>query len=114
MPVAFSNESAEYRVARKALLHREVELRRQMESVAAQLRSLPPGGEVPEDCLFDRIGDDGAPATVRMSELFGDKDTLMLYHFMFPRHTDDHRPGPTRGACAELPLEEGPCPRAPR
>jgi predicted dithiol-disulfide oxidoreductase (DUF899 family) len=110
MPLAFPNESVEYRVAREALLQREVELRRQMESVAAELRSLPPGGGVPEDYLFDRIGDDGAPATVHMSELFGDKNTLMLYHFMFPRHANDARPGPTRGASAELPLREGPCP----
>ena len=81
-----------------------------MESVAAELRALPPGGEVPEDYLFDRIGDDGAATTVRMSELFGDKDTLMIYHYMFPRHADDTRAGPTRGPLAGLPLEEGPCP----
>ena len=110
MPTAFPNESPQYRVARDALLQRELELRRQMESVAAELRSLPPGGEVPEDYLFDRIGDDAAVETVRMSQLFGDRDTLMLYHYMFPRHSQDTRPGPTSGATAELPLEEGPCP----
>jgi predicted dithiol-disulfide oxidoreductase (DUF899 family) len=110
MPVAFPNESAEYRAARDALLKREIELRRQMESIAEELRSLPPGGEVPQDYLFDRIGDDGAPATVRMSDLFGDNDTLMVYHFMFPRHSDDDRPGPTRGALANLPREQSPCP----
>jgi predicted dithiol-disulfide oxidoreductase (DUF899 family) len=110
MPVAFPHESREYRLAREALLQREVELRRQMESVAAELRSLPPGGEVPEDYVFDRIGDDGAATTVRVSELFGDNDTLMLYHYMFPRHAEDDRPGPTHGQFAELPLAEGPCP----
>ena len=110
MPTAFPNESPQYRVARDALLQRELGLRRQMESVAAELRSLPPGGEVPENYLFDRIGDDGAVETVRMSQLFGDRDTLMLYHYMFPRHSQDTRPGPTSGATAELPLEEGPCP----
>jgi predicted dithiol-disulfide oxidoreductase (DUF899 family) len=108
--VAFPNESVEYRVAREALLQREVELRREMESVAAQLRSLPPGGEVPEDYVFDRIADDGAAAPVRMSDLFGDNDTLMLYHYMFPRDPEDNRPGPTRGRIAELPLDQGPCP----
>jgi predicted dithiol-disulfide oxidoreductase (DUF899 family) len=82
--IAFPNESVEYRVAREALLQREVELRRGMESVAAQLRSLPPGGEAPEDYVFDRIGEDGAAGPVRMPELFGDNDTLMLYHYMFP------------------------------
>jgi predicted dithiol-disulfide oxidoreductase (DUF899 family) len=110
MPNLFPNESQEYRAARNALLQREVDLRRQMESVAVQLRALPPGGEIPEDYLFDRIGDDGAATTVRMSELFGDKDTLMIYHYMFPRYAEDSRAGPTRGSLAGVPLEEGPCP----
>ena len=34
----------------------------------------------------------------------------MLYHYMFPRHSGDTRPGPTTGAMAEVPLAEGPCP----
>ena len=110
MPGLFPNESREYRVRRDALLQREIELRRQMESVAEELRALPPGGEVPEDYLFDRIGDDGAATTVRMSELFGDHDTLMIYHYMFPRHAEDGRAGPARGSLAEVPLEDGPCP----
>jgi Bacterial protein of unknown function (DUF899) len=97
MSIAFPNESREYREARDALLQREIDLRRQMEAVEAQRRSLPPGGEVPEDYVFDRIGDDGAATTVRMSELFGDNDTLMLYHYMFPRHSGDDRPRPTSG-----------------
>jgi predicted dithiol-disulfide oxidoreductase (DUF899 family) len=108
--ITFPNESPEYRAARDALLQREVALRRQMEAVAAELRALPPGGEVPEDYRFDRIGEDGSPATVRMSGLFGGGDTLMLYHYMFPRHSEDERPGPTSGALADVPLEEGPCP----
>ena len=108
--IAFPNESREYREARDALLQREIDLRRQMEAVEAQRRSLPPGGEVPEDYVFDRIGDDGATTTVRMSELFGDSDTLMLYHYMFPRHSGDDRPGPTSGIFSELPTDEGPCP----
>jgi predicted dithiol-disulfide oxidoreductase (DUF899 family) len=108
--ITFPNESPGYRTARDVLLQQEVALRRQMESVAAELRSLPPGGEVPEDYLFDRLDESGAPTTIRMSELFGDGDTLMLYHYMFPRHARDDRPGPTSGAFSELPLEEGPCP----
>jgi predicted dithiol-disulfide oxidoreductase (DUF899 family) len=110
MGYVFPNESPEYRVARNALLEREISLRRQMESVAAQLRALPPGGDIPEDYLFDRIGADGAPAKVRMSELFGHSDTLMVYHYMFPRHAHDTRPGPPKGAVSALPLQEGPCP----
>jgi len=45
-----------------------------------------------------------------VSELFRGGDTLMPYHYMFPRHAADRRPGPTRGAMAEVPLAEGPCP----
>src|SRR5687767_13304256 len=110
MSVTFPNEGLEYRSARTALLERELALRRQMETVAAELRALPPGGEVPEDYSFDTIGADGASSTVRLSELFRGGDTLMLYHYMFPRHAEDTRPGPTTGAMAQVPLAEGPCP----
>ena len=111
MGITFPNESAEYRAARNALLQREVALRRKMEAVAAELRALPPGGAVPEDYLFDRIGADGAPEKVRLSQLFGDgRDTVLIYHYMFPRHASDDRPGPSSGATSELPLTEGPCP----
>src|SRR5262245_12258061 len=110
MGITFPNESPEYRAARNALLERESDRRRQTESVAAQLGALPHGGDVPEDYVFDRVDAGGMTTTVRMSELFEHGDTLMLYHFMFPRHAQDSRPGPTRGALADLPLEEGPCP----
>jgi predicted dithiol-disulfide oxidoreductase (DUF899 family) len=110
MSITFPNESPAYRSAREALLQREVELRRQMEGVAAALRALPPGGNVPDDYLFDCIRERDVPATVRMSELFSGGDTLMLYHYMFPRDRRDTRPGPSGGATAALPLEEGPCP----
>ncbi|HEY1909785.1 MAG TPA: DUF899 family protein [Vicinamibacterales bacterium] len=110
MSITFPNESPAYRSARAALLQRELELRRQMEGVAVELRALPPGGSVPEDYQFDSIRDDGQPGTVRMSELFRGGDTLMLYHYMFPRDGRDTRPGPSTGTTATLPLEEGPCP----
>ena len=110
MSVTFPNETPDYRGARTALLEREVGLRREMEAIAAELRALPAGGEVPEDYSFDSIGSDGAPSTVRLFELFHGGDTLMLYHYMFPRHTQDSRPGPTAGAMAQVPLAEGPCP----
>jgi predicted dithiol-disulfide oxidoreductase (DUF899 family) len=107
MSMTFPNETPDYRSARAALLEHEVALRRQMEAVATELRALPPGGEVPEDYSFDCIGADGAPSTVRLSQLFRGGDTLMLYHYMFPRHSQDHRPGPTAGAMAQVPLAEG-------
>lgn len=75
---AFPNETAEYREARNALLAEEIELRRHVERVAAQRRKLPPGGEVTRDFPFE--GENG-PLT--LSELFGDKDTLVIYSYMF-------------------------------
>ena len=41
----FPNESSDYRRARTALLAEEIELRRHIERVAEQRRTLPPGGE---------------------------------------------------------------------
>src|SRR5688500_15145604 len=67
--------------ARDALLENELALRRQMEAVAAELRALPPGGEVPEDYTFDEVGSDGELVVVRLSELFRGHDTLMVYHY---------------------------------
>ena len=106
----FPNETSGYRSARNRLLQSELELRRRMESVAAELRALPPGGEVPEDYVFERAGPDGAPEPVNLSALFGKSDTLMVYHMMFPRHSGDDRRGPSRGAFAKTPLGDGPCP----
>ena len=65
MKISFPNESSNYRIARNALLQRELHLRQEMESVAAELRALPPGGEVPEDYLFDCVGEDGNQTNAR-------------------------------------------------
>ena len=110
MGLTFPNETPAYRAARDALLENEIALRRQMEAVAAELRALPEGGEVPEDYVFDSMDGDGRASQVRLSDSFRGSDTLMIYHYMFPRHRQDERPGPSRGALAEVPLEEGPCP----
>jgi predicted dithiol-disulfide oxidoreductase (DUF899 family) len=72
------NESREYRQARNALLAEEIELRRHTERVADRRRTLPLGGVVPEDYAFE--SPNGA---VRLSQLFGDKDTLVVYSMMF-------------------------------
>ena len=65
--MSFPNETPEYRADRDALLASEIALRRQMEAVAAQLRALPPGGEVPEDYVFDLGSAGGATTVIRMS-----------------------------------------------
>lgn len=108
--ITFPGESPEYRSARNQLLEQEIELRRAMEAVAAARRELPPGGEVPEDYVFQGAGADGAPTDVKLSELFAPgKDSLVIYSFMFPRSYGAPVPGPETGEMAELPLEEGPC-----
>ncbi len=86
--LSYPNESAAYRAARNALLDDEIALRAQAEAVAARRRALPAGGEVPQDYVFERIGKTAMPEMVRMSELFGPHDTLILYSFMY---------GPDRG-----------------
>jgi predicted dithiol-disulfide oxidoreductase (DUF899 family) len=111
MGITFPGESPEYRTARDRLLEQEIELRRAMEAVAAARRKLPPGGAVPEDYVFRGEGADGAPTDVRLSELFAaDKDSLVIYSFMFPRDPGDRRPGPAAGQTALLELQEAPCP----
>ena len=74
----FPNENAAYRNARNELLVEEIELRRNIERVAAQRRALPPGGEVPQD--FEFMAESGP---VRFSSLFGERDTLMVYSMMY-------------------------------
>jgi len=106
----FPNQSADYRAAREELLTAEIELRRAMEKVAAKRRSLPPGGRVPRDYVFDGLLPDASIGEVRLSELFGDHRSLAIYNMMFPRSRADERPGPASGATASLRLAEGPCP----
>src|SRR6516225_2065322 len=77
-PIRVPNESAEYRAARRALLAQEFELRRQIERVAAMRRALPPGGPVTGDYRFET--EDG-PSD--LAGLFGDKQTLVVYNYMF-------------------------------
>ena len=111
MSIAFPGESSQYRAARDRLLGQEIELRRAMEEVADARRRLPPGGVVPEDYVFQGPAPDGTASDVRLSELFGsDRNSLVIYNFMFPRSYGGERPGPATGETALLPLEEGPCP----
>jgi predicted dithiol-disulfide oxidoreductase (DUF899 family) len=112
MDVTIPGESAEYRAARNELLTKEIELRRQTEAVAAERRNLPPGGELPEDYVFQGVEADGRPTDVLFSDLFAPgKDSLAIYSFMFPRDPEDDRPGPVREQeTARLPLAETPCP----
>lgn len=76
--VRMPNESADYRSARNALLAEEIELRRHIERVAAMRRELPPGGEARGDYRFE-----GVNGAVDLAGLFGDKQTLVVYSYMF-------------------------------
>ena len=76
--VRMPGESPEYRAARTALLAEEIELRRHIERVAELRRQLPPGGEVTKTYMFE-----GEGGTASFPELFGDKQTLVVYSYMF-------------------------------
>jgi predicted dithiol-disulfide oxidoreductase (DUF899 family) len=76
--VRLPNESPEYRQARQALLAEEIELRRHIERVAEQRRALPPGGKVTKDYRFE-----SERGPVSLADLFGDKQTLVVYSYMF-------------------------------
>ena len=78
-PVRIKNESAEYRKARTALLAEEIELRRHIARVAEQRRALPPGAPVTGSYRFM----DEAGRELGFADLFGDKDTLAIYSYMF-------------------------------
>jgi predicted dithiol-disulfide oxidoreductase (DUF899 family) len=75
----FPGESAAYREARRALLAEEVEFRRHMTRLVEQRRALPPGPVIEKDYRFkDANGND-----VGLIDLFGDKDTLVTYFWMY-------------------------------
>jgi predicted dithiol-disulfide oxidoreductase (DUF899 family) len=76
--IRWPNESLEYRRARQALLIEEIELRRHLERVAEQRRALPPGGEVVKDYRFQ-----GETGPASLADLFGGKQTLLIYSYMF-------------------------------
>lgn len=75
----FPGASADYEAARKALLAEEIEFRRHMTRLVEQRRALPPGPVITKNYRFlDEQGFD-----VGLAELFGDKDTLVTYFWMY-------------------------------
>src|ERR1700748_1588862 len=74
----FPNESAEYRKARNALLVEEIELPRHLEQVAAHVQPMPQGAEIPQD--YELVSEAGP---IHFSNLFGNKDTLLVYSMMY-------------------------------
>ncbi len=77
----FPGETAAYRAARDTLIEAEAALRQQIETVAALRRDLPLGGKIAGDYQFRRVPDGAATS---FSGLFApDKDTLVLYSYMY-------------------------------
>ena len=91
----YPNEGADYRAARDALLAEEKALVEKVKAVAQQRRELPPGGRIKENYTFKWATDDKLGKDVKISELFGDKDTLLLYNFMFGPGWDNPCPSCT-------------------
>lgn len=86
--VRLPGESARYRRLRDELLRAEIELRRDIERVAALRRRLPLGGALGEDYVFEEgapeLADRDTVREVRFSELFrSGRESLILYSFMY-------------------------------
>jgi predicted dithiol-disulfide oxidoreductase (DUF899 family) len=84
----YPNERKEYRVAREALLKDEQKLVDQVKALAEKRRKLPLGGELKEDYVFQWANDGKVGQRVKFSELFGDKNTLLLYSWMYGPNWD--------------------------
>ena len=91
----YPNESQEFRAAREALLKDEQELIDKVKSVAAKRRQLPLGGQLKEDYVFQWANDGKVGKPVRFSELFGDKNSLLVYSWMFGPNWDKPCPSCT-------------------
>src|SRR5688572_31997826 len=91
----YPNESREYREARDSLLRDEQELVDKVKSLAEKRRQLPPGGELKEDYVFQWANEGKIGQSVKFSELFGTKNTLLLYSFMFGPNWDKPCPSCT-------------------
>jgi len=75
----FPGASAEYDAARRALLAEEIEFRRHATRLVAQRQALPPGPVIEKNYRFK----DEQAFDVGLRDLFGDKDTLVTYFWMY-------------------------------
>ncbi len=85
MAIAYAGETSDHRKARDELLEAEIALRDQRERVAGLRRQLPTN-PVDTDYTFREgpvdLEKDDPVREVKLSELFGDRDELILIHFM--------------------------------
>ena len=77
--IPFPGASPAYERARRALLAEEIEFRRHMTRLVAQRRALPPGPVIARNYRFR----DEQGFEVGLRELFGEKDTLVVYFWMY-------------------------------
>jgi predicted dithiol-disulfide oxidoreductase (DUF899 family) len=75
----FPGASREYEAAREALLAEEIEFRRHMTRLGEQRRALPPGPVITKNYRFRN--EQGLE--VGLGDLFGDKQTLVTYFWMY-------------------------------
>jgi len=75
----FPGASPAYEAARRALLAQEIEFRRSMTRLVEQRRALPPGPVIEKNYRFK----DEQAFEVGLIDLFGDKDTLVAYFWMY-------------------------------
>jgi predicted dithiol-disulfide oxidoreductase (DUF899 family) len=101
----YPGDSPEYRTARTALLAEEIELRRQIERVAALRRALPPGGEARDYRFTDEHGTE-----LGLADLFGRHDTLVSYFWMYGPERE--RPVPDVYLVSQLVRRKSARPRA--
>jgi predicted dithiol-disulfide oxidoreductase (DUF899 family) len=95
MKTTYPNETTAYRQAREELALEEQALISQVKAVAEKRRSLPLGGRLKEDYVFDWANDSNLDQRVSFSELFDNKKSLILYSFMFGPSWDNPCPSCT-------------------
>ncbi len=93
----FPGEDNAYREARTELLAEEQVLRGQIEKVANLRRSLPQGGKLQEDYVFEEgaadLSDKETVRQTRFSQLFREgKNSLIVYSFMYGPDWNDPCP----------------------
>jgi predicted dithiol-disulfide oxidoreductase (DUF899 family) len=87
--------SSDYIAARRDLREAERALRDQLEEVARLRRALPPGVEMADYSFAEGprdLEEDEPTRLTPLRELFGEHDTLVVYHMMF--HPDDEEACP--------------------
>ena len=72
-------ESVSYAKARAGLLACEIDLQRRIDALAEQRRKLPPGPAIKTEYRFHDMNGE----IVSLAELFGERETLVVYFWMY-------------------------------